>query len=140
MEKVFPGAVFTPIVQAPREQERELVNRVIACLTNLAPEGAPLADIATELETALARATESQEELEKSIPEESRGKALEGQGVCGKVQCRVPPGLWRTRPRKGEQAVLPSPVCVSLNFHRGVFPTIFFNISLKFLSSADRRT
>ena len=78
MEKVFPGAVFTPIVQAPREQERELVNRVITCLTSLAPEGGPLADIATELEAALKKATEAQETLERSILEESKSKALEG--------------------------------------------------------------
>ena len=80
MEKVFPGAVFTPIVQASREQELERVTRVIARLSSLATEGGTLAGIAAELDEALKRSAEAQETLEKSILEESRFTALEKLG------------------------------------------------------------
>jgi hypothetical protein len=77
LEKAFPGGVFTPIIKAPRVQEREMVARVIASLKGMASEGGQLTGIAKELEAALEKAVEAQEVLDKSILELARNQALE---------------------------------------------------------------
>jgi hypothetical protein len=77
LEKAFPGGVFTPIVMASRAQKRALAARIIASFTGMDSEGGQLTGIAKELDSALAKAAEAQEVLEKSVLEQEKNEALD---------------------------------------------------------------
>jgi hypothetical protein len=79
-EKAFPGNVITPIVRAPREKEPDLVQQVIACLRELAPENGELSAIASKLEAALHTALTTLDTLAQKTHESDNAAALETLG------------------------------------------------------------
>jgi hypothetical protein len=79
-EKAFPGNVITPIVRAPREKEPNLVQQVIACLREIAPENGELSAIVSELEAALQTALTTLESLAQKTRQSENAAALETLG------------------------------------------------------------
>ena len=80
LEKIFPDAVFSPVVQAPRNRKHDLIIRMIARLDSIGLNGNPLANEKEELEKALSKAVSAEELYEQSMHEESKARALEKLG------------------------------------------------------------